>query len=61
MKKLILAVVVASFACATAVQAGGKACQNASSACAAKCKAAELTKAKAESSMKGATKLIAKR
>ncbi len=75
MKKIILSTIIAAFACVSAVQAGEncntKACPlaakakgtdcSASKVCCADKAKAELTKAKADASVKGATKLLAKR
>ncbi len=75
MKKIILSTIVAAFACVSAVQAGencnakacpatakakGTDCSESKGCCADKAKA-ELTKAKLDASVKGATKLLAKR
>ena len=75
MKKILLSTIVAAFAFVSAVQAGencntktcphaakakGTDCSEAKGCCAEKAKA-ELTKARADASVKGATKLLAKR
>lgn len=73
MKKIILSTIIAAFAFISAVQAGenckgcpdaakakGTDCSESKGCCADKAKA-ELTKAKLDASVKGATKLLAKR